>query len=255
MYFQIKDDKEILKIHNSGLGFIYNDYSGKSQSKNNDNVLHASHCDDVTRSNIKKKKFYFSRKSDALNWLEKKRGEEGVRWRCCGNCDALGQDDVEEINSNILKIGNVTLKAQENLSKIDDVFKESKVQAILVNYLKTQNYNVKESHRVVNGLIDIVAEKDDEMIVIEVKGEDKGGYGSVEMNFQIGVEQILSRMTNKNVKYALAFPLTGNFKKVLKKYKKTSGFQNLNLFFYITKEDETIECHTCESLIMMIDNL
>ncbi len=93
------------------------------------------------------------------------------------------------------------------------------------------------------------------MIVIEVKGEDKGGYNSAEMNFQIGIGQIISRMTNQNVTYALAFPLTSNFKKVLRKYKNTFGFQKLNLFFYIVKEDETIEYHTSRSFIEMIDKL
>jgi len=62
-------------------------------------------------------------------------------------------------------------------------------------------------------------------------------------------------MTNQKAKYALAFPLTSNFKKVLKKYKKTSGFQNLNLFFYVAKEDQSIEFYNCKSLIEMIDSL
>ncbi len=90
MNFQIKDDKGLFKLHGRGLGFVYNDYSGRTRSKTNDNVLHAAHCDDVTRSKTNIRKYYFYRKSDALNWLEKERGKEGVYWRCCGNCDALG---------------------------------------------------------------------------------------------------------------------------------------------------------------------
>jgi len=105
MPIQIKSDKELSKINIRGLGFVYNDYSGKTRLKINYNVLHAAHCDNLTRSKTNIRKYYFYKKSEALDWLIKERGEEGVYWRRCGNCDALGQDDVERINSDILETG------------------------------------------------------------------------------------------------------------------------------------------------------
>ncbi len=157
-----------------------------------------------------------------------------------------------------MKINNTTLKGNElqgNLSKTNDVFKESKVQDILVNYLKKQRYNVKENHRVKSGLIDIVADRENELIVIEVKGEDRGGYTSAEMNFMIGVGQIVSRMTSKNAKYALAFPLTDDFKKVLRKYKNSHGFSRLGLNFYAVSENETVSSFNPEEFFKFIDEL
>lgn len=249
MEYKIKNDEQLFNLHNIGRGFIFNYFTdGKTANKNN--ILHSADCCWVTKSNTNVKKYFFKTIKEAEEWLLEKIGKQDEKWKKCGTCSALGQSFLEDIE----KILNKEIKVENN-NENEDIFREPKVQKLLVNYLKQGGYNIKEKHKVSSGFIDIVADKDDEIIVIEVKGEDKGGYGSAEMNFQIGVGQILSRMTNKNAKYALAFPLTSNFKKVLKKYKKTSGFQNLNLFFYITKEDEIIECHTCESLIEMIDNL
>ena len=74
-----------------------------------------------------------------------------------------------------------------------------------------------------SGYPDIVAEGPDGKWVIEVKGEDSGGYTSAEMNFQIGLGQIMCRMTDKNTQYGLAFPSTTDFKKVLRKYNGSDG--------------------------------
>ncbi len=159
MYFQIKEDKELFKLHGRGLGFIYNDYSGKTRSKINDNVLHAAHCDDVERSKTDIRKYYFYRKSDALNWLVKERGE------------------------------------------------------------------------------------------------DRGGYTSAEMNFMKGIGQIISRMTSKNAKYVLAFPLTDDFKKILIKYKNSHGFIRLGLNFYAVSENETVSSFNPEEFFKFIEEL
>lgn len=67
MYFQVKNDNDLIKIHIRGRGFVYNDFSGKGKSKINYNILHAAHCDDVTRFNTNVRKYYFYKKSDALN--------------------------------------------------------------------------------------------------------------------------------------------------------------------------------------------
>ena len=97
MDFLIKNDKDLFKIHSMGVGFILNDYP-----QNQFRTLHHSSCDDVTRSKTTYDKFYFSTRKIAFDWLKKKRGQEGERWHCCGNCDALGQDDILEINKDLI---------------------------------------------------------------------------------------------------------------------------------------------------------
>ena len=50
---------------------------------------------------------------------------------------------------------------------------------------------------------------------MEVKGEDPGGYGSAQMNLQMVVGQISSRMDDLSATYAIAFPMTANYLRVL----------------------------------------
>lgn len=77
--------------------------------------------------------------------------------------------------------------------------------------------------------------------MIEVKGEDKGGYTSAEMNFQIGIGQIVSRMTDPRINYAFVFPMTSDFKKVLRKYKGSVGFERLDLYFFVIHRDGKVD--------------
>ena len=112
-------------------------------------------------------------------------------------------------------------------------FTETEAEKILLQYLKDNNYKVRRQVRVASDIVDVVAEGPDGRWFIEVKGEDKGGYTSAEMNFQMGVGQIMSRMTDPRVSYALAFPMTSDFKKVLRKYKGSLGFERLNLYFFV----------------------
>jgi len=249
MEYRINTDEELFRLHKIGHGFIFN-YFTNGKDANKYNVLHAAGCDWISNSNTKVKKYFFKTLAEAEEWLVINLGKQDEKWKKCSTCSALGQSFIEDIE----KMPNQEIKAGDN-NKNDDVFREPRVQKLLVNYLKQNGYNVKQMYKVSSGIIDIVAEKSDETIAIEVKGEDKGGYGSAEMNFQMGIGQISSRMTNENIKYALAFPLTSNFKKVLKKYKNTSGFQNLRLFFYVINEDEKIEYYTGKSLIEMIERL
>ena len=55
MFFKIKSNDNLIKIHNSGMGFVYNDYSGKTRKEKNDNILHAASCVYIitSKTNIK----------------------------------------------------------------------------------------------------------------------------------------------------------------------------------------------------------
>ena len=117
------------------------------------------------------------------------------------------------------------------------VFREREVLSILVRYLKENGWKVKEQIRVEGGSIDIGAEKEGKILLIEVKGEDRGGYTSAEMNFQMGLGQLMSRMKHRDAEYGLAFPVTEDFKKVLRKYKGSFAFERLGIHLIPVERD------------------
>jgi hypothetical protein len=125
----------------------------------------------------------------------------------------------------------------EPTSEKSAVFREREVLSILVRYLKENGWKVKEQIRVEGGSIDVGAEKEGKMLLIEAKGEDRGGYTSAEMNFQIGLGQIMSRMKHRDAEYGLAFPLTKDFTKVLRKYKGSLAFEKLGIYFIPVERD------------------
>ena len=80
-------------------------------------------------------------------------------------------------------------------------------------------------------------------VVIKVKGEDKGGYGSAQMNFQVGIGQVSSRMSDPAAAYAIAFPVTSNFVRVLRAFRGSLAFERLGLVMYAVGWDGSVrEC-------------
>ena len=108
-----------------------------------------------------------------------------------------------------------------------------------MRHLKENGWEVKEQIRVEAGSIDIGAEKEDKILLIEAKGEDRGGYTSAEMNFQMGLGQLMSRMKHRDAEYGLAFPLTRDFMKVLSKYKGSFAFEKLGIYLLPVARDGT----------------
>ena len=135
---------------------------------------------------------------------------------------------------------------EEPTSKKDSVFREREVLSILVRHLKEKGWTVKEQIRVEGGSIDVGAEKEGKILLIEAKGEDRGGYGTAEMNFQIGLGQLMSRMKHSDAEYGLAFPLTKDFTKVLRKYKGSFAFEKLGIYLVPVKRDGS--CHLISPL-------
>ncbi|MBA7531095.1 hypothetical protein ES705_23306 [subsurface metagenome] len=119
----------------------------------------------------------------------------------------------------------------------NSVFREHEVLAILIKYLKEEGWKIKQQIKIDGGRIDIGAVKEGEILLIEAKGEDKGGYTSAEMNFQMGLGQLMSRMKEKGAKYGLAFPLTGDFMKVLQKYRGSFAFEKLGIYLIPVERD------------------
>lgn len=124
----------------------------------------------------------------------------------------------------------------EPTSEKSDVFSEREVLSILVRHLKENGWKVKEQIRVKGGKIDVGAEKEGRILLIEAKGEDRGGYTSAEMNFQMGLGQLMSRMKHQ-AEYGLAFPLTKDFTRVLRKYRGSFAFEKLGIYLVPVERD------------------
>lgn len=241
----IKSDTELEKIHSTGKGLIYNDFASKGPSGKDYNVLHAASCHWVARSNVNISKIFFSNIDEAVKWLRKYRGEEGKNWKRCNTCQAKARP-----HSGVFREFKVT-----STVVMAGPFTETDAENILLQYLKERDYRVRRQVRVASGIVDIVAKGPDGCWLIEVKGEDKGGYTSAEMNFQIGIGQVVSRMTDSRVRYALAFPITRDFKKVLRKYKGSLGFERLNINFFVIHRDGGVEKYDATNIQKLIESV
>ena len=120
-----------------------------------------------------------------------------------------------------------------------DIFKESDVIGVLKRGLKQDGWGVKEQVKIGGGYADLAADKDGVSFIIEAKGEDKGGFSVAEMNFQMGLGQLMARMADKSKKYAIAFPSTPDFIKVLQKYETTFAFKTLDIYLFVANGDKS----------------
>jgi hypothetical protein len=132
--------------------------------------------------------------------------------------------------------------------------KENEVVSTLKHGLKQDGWVVKEHVKLANGFADLVVEKDGISFIIEAKGEDKGGFSSAEMNFQMGLGQLMARMSDVNRKYGLAFPLTPDFIRVLQKYEKSFAFKALDIYLFVTGSDHTYFVLPPADIPAFIDN-
>lgn len=232
---KIESDSKLRQLQTIGEGFIYNDFSRRGASGKDYNVLHASACGWLSRTNVNVPKYFFDTIDEATNWLNKNRGKEGINWKRCGTC---------------LKDKSASL-----ITEPSSIMREKKIEDVLVNYLKKEGYTIQKQVRVSSGIIDVVATGLDGKWIIEVKGEDRGGYTSADMNFQMGIGQLISRMTNPQNNYALAFPITRDFKRVLKKFKGTIGFELLNINFFAIHRDKKVDKYGASSIRDFINSL
>jgi len=62
-------------------------------------------------------------------------------------------------------------------------------------------------------------------------------------------------MTDPRINYALAFPMTSDFKRVLKKYKGSVGFERLNLHFFVIRRNGKVDEYDAATLRKLIDTI
>lgn len=136
-----------------------------------------------------------------------------------------------------------------------DIFGEPATKDVLYRHLEKQGYRVERNVRVNSGIIDAVATSGAERVVIEVKGEDRGGYSSAQMNFQMGIGQLASRMVDADSIYALGFPATSDYNAVLQTFRGSIAFERLKLRFYLVHLDGPVETVDAERIRPWIDQL
>jgi hypothetical protein len=220
---KIMTQTELEQLHKSGKGFIYNDYAGPSgTSASKYNLLHRTDCPWIKRTNLNVAKHYAETQEVAVAWLEQNRGREGVRWRWCKTCHYQ--------SAQVTTATGKTAKAHK-MPQPAGPFTESEVERLLVRWFRDQGYQVQTQVLVPSGVIDLVVTGREAEWIIEVKGEDRGGFTSALMNFQDGIGQLVSRMTDPTKKYSLAIPVTADYRKVVAKYRESIGAERLGVYF------------------------
>lgn len=242
---RIETDAELRRLHTIGDGFIYNDFSGMGPSGKENNILHIAFCSWVTRSKANIPKYFFNNIDEAIKWL---RTNRRGNWKRCGSCLAKTRlPSRAPRESEIPKVRSAPVR--------NEVFTEAEVEEILIQFLEGKGYKIRRQVRAPSGIIDVVAEKDGKKLLIEAKGEDRGGYTSAEMNFQMGLGQLMSRMKHQDVEYGLAFPVTKDFKKVLKKYKGSFAFEKLGIYLIPVKRDGSCQLVSASDVLKFFDEI
>lgn len=237
----VATNRDLEAIHHAGGGLILNDYPSvrlAAQYK----VLHLAWCSGVARmlgregaSAPSVPKIFFEAIDEADSWLILHRGPAGTGWKPCDTC--LPGHNAEG------GAGSAEIRDRPTPGAADSgiVFTERQVEVFLYAHLRQTGFDVREQVTVPNGIIDAVAERDGARLVIEVKGEDKGGYSSAQMNFQLGIGQVSSRMSDPAAAYAIGFPLTPAFVKVLRTFRGSLGFERLGLVLYAVGRDGSVQ--------------
>lgn len=91
--------------------------------------------------------------------------------------------------------------------------------------------------------IDVVAQREKELWIIEVKGQPKGVVSSCTTIFMAGIGQILTRISrvSEEIHYALAIPNTDCYAPSARKFINSPILSLLNLSIILIQEDEKIE--------------
>ncbi len=211
----VATNADLETIHRAGTkGLVFNDYPSV-RSAAQDKVLHLAGCSSVARMLEASEHV---RRSGCPEDLLRDAQDEAGSWlashrRSCGDgVEALrylpAWSQRRSAAPSQPDRGTVQCRPQPRLGSCSPSVRS---KAFLYSHLRRYYFSVRERVPVPGGIIDAVAERDGARVVIEVKGEDKGGYGSAQMNFQIAIGQVSSRMNDPAAAYAIAFPLTTDY--------------------------------------------
>ena len=80
---QLIMEEDFQRHRASGLGYIYNDFSGSGASGVSYNILHLASCRTLLRANTNVDKYFAADLHEALTWLNAKRAQN---WKRCPVC-------------------------------------------------------------------------------------------------------------------------------------------------------------------------
>ncbi len=127
---------------------------------------------------------------------------------------------------------------------------ENEVQEILVEWFENREYDVSEEIRGPAGnRVDIVARKEEEKWIVEVKG-DYNDPAQYYVNFNTVVGQLLRSITSiqPQIHYAIAIPFsrtergeTASYRSILSQYSRSLAFELLKISLILVRDDRSIE--------------
>jgi len=129
----IRSNSELESLHSAGVGFIYNDFSGRGSKGKDYNVLHTASCSWVVRSNVNVPKYFFSNIDEAIKWLLRNRGGEGKNWKRCGTCKAEARP-LSQVSPETKPVDKV-----EQVPVPSKVFTEKEAEKFLIKHARVQN--------------------------------------------------------------------------------------------------------------------
>lgn len=128
---------------------------------------------------------------------------------------------------------------------------EAQTQKILKGWFEGRGFETIENIKInSNNNVDLVAKKEKEKWIIEVKGDYDRNSAQYNVNFDTGMGQILKSINTLNEKtnYAICIPFSRtklgeklSYRLILKKYSKSIIFEKLNIHIILVKDDETVD--------------
>ena len=139
----------------------------------------------------------------------------------------------------------------------DEPIPESVVQTSIVRSLERRDYTVIQqcvedptkfddislckTHHMFG--IDVVAQRGDELWIIEVKGKPHGGAASCSTIFMAGLGQVMTRISEiaPGIRYSIAVPNSPCFSPVVRKFIHSPALEPLNLSVLLVQDDDSFE--------------
>ncbi len=127
---------------------------------------------------------------------------------------------------------------------------EAQTQKILKRWFGGRGFKTIENIQIISGNnVDLIAKKESEKWIIEVKGDYDRDTAQYNTNFDTGMGQILKSINilNGKTNYAICIPFSRaergeklSYRLALKKYSKSIIFEKLNIHIILVKDDETV---------------
>ena len=145
------------------------------------------------------------------------------------------------------------------------MIKELEVQIILREWFKKMEFEVIENVILDAGnKVDLIAKKDNEKWIVEIKGDYNNSTAQYNVNFDTGMGQILKSISTviEGINYAICIPISSteqgrklSYRRILKKYSKSRVFELLNIHMILVGDDKSVEIIDPKDVTSFIDTI